>query len=126
MASKNTHEYSILCGAHVYRCLQHFAMRTSNASKNDDMASRRTEVFLASATYSQCTTNGKGAKPLGGEGVKPQAIPLSGKFPVDVRIPPLDMEIGRSVALETESGTCEMMRRPKTAGRKAGDGKGQA
>ena len=49
MASKDVR---ILCGAQSYRGLQHFAMRTSNASKNNSTASRNTEVFLASAMYS--------------------------------------------------------------------------
>ena len=49
MASKDVR---ILCGAQICRCLQHFAMWTSNASKNNNIASRKTEVFLASAVYS--------------------------------------------------------------------------
>ena len=48
-----------LWGACFYRCLQHFATRTSNASKNSDIASRKTEVFSASAMYSQCIIIGK-------------------------------------------------------------------
>ena len=35
----------ILCGARVCRCLQHSAMRTSNASNNDNIASRRPCLF---------------------------------------------------------------------------------
>ena len=49
MASQNV---PILCGAQVFRCLQNFAMRTSNASDNNNIASRETDYFLASATYS--------------------------------------------------------------------------
>ena len=41
-----------LCVAQLYSCLQHFAMRTSNVSNHNSIASRNSEVFLASAMFS--------------------------------------------------------------------------
>ena len=52
MASKNV---CILCRANCQCCLQHFAMRTSNAWTNNNVASRKRDVFWASAMYSSCT-----------------------------------------------------------------------
>ena len=49
MASRDV---CMLCRAHVDRCLQHFAMRTSNVSNSNNIGSRNTKVFLASAMYS--------------------------------------------------------------------------
>ena len=39
-------------GHNFYRCLQHSAMRTSNAPNDNNIASRKTVVFLARAMYS--------------------------------------------------------------------------
>ena len=46
---------SAYSAGHKFIVVQHFAMRTSNASKIASVSSRQTDVFLASAMYSQCT-----------------------------------------------------------------------
>ena len=48
IASTNVH---ILCGAQVYCCLQHFAMRTSNVSKSNNIASHR---ILNGGMFGEC------------------------------------------------------------------------